>query len=515
LELDTQQQTLTQLLDRSLGENDRLLAQKTQMGGTEAFIGSVTLRWIDRQVGFASELPLFQPHLDPQTGNVERGAETVNEILQRPLDWSRQAPLTQYLAVRDAHKFPALLVVLSPTWVNNPDASEWDSDGRAIKSAIEFAPLDSGETVGLLDVSRDISVFALDGQHRLMGIQGLIQLLETRTLPRYNKAKKPVGTDITIEDIIDEYDIEPDRLYGLAEEKIGIEFIPAVVRGETREEARQRVRSIFVHVNLMAVKLSKGQLALLDEDDGFSIVTRQVAIAHPLLKERGDRKPRINWDSATVAAKSTVLTTLQALKDMAQRYLEHRFPHWRAPQKGLIPMRPDEAELQTGIEEFSQLFDRLADLPSYQKLEQGMETPELRRFNFEKSGGDGNILFRPVGQVALAQALGVLAYGCGMSLAEIFAKLNRYDANGGFSGMENPESLWYGVLYDPNKKRVRVAGRDLAAKLLIYILGGMGDRLECAELRTALANARTFENQAVSFEGRFVKPKNVGLPDVL
>ena len=39
--------------------------------------------------------------------------------------------------------------------------------------------------------------------------------------------------------------------------------------------------------------------------------------------------------------------------------------------------------------------------------------------------------------------------------------------------MEYPQSLWYGVLYDPNKKRVQVAGKDLAAKLLIYILGGI------------------------------------------
>jgi hypothetical protein len=39
--------------------------------------------------------------------------------------------------------------------------------------------------------------------------------------------------------------------------------------------------------------------------------------------------------------------------------------------------------------------------------------------------------------------------------------------------------------------------------------------MECAELRKALADARTFENKAVSFDGKFVKPKEVGLPEIL
>ncbi|BAY90012.1 hypothetical protein FDUTEX481_03793 [Tolypothrix sp. PCC 7601] len=81
--------------------------------------------------------------------------------------------------------------------------------------------------------------------------------------------------------------------------------------------------------------------------------------------------------------------------------------------------------------------------------------------------------------------------------------------------MEYPQSLWYGVLYDPNKKRVQVAGRDLAAKLLIYILGGIKDHMESAELRKALADARTIENQTIGFDGKFVEPQAVGLPPIL
>ena len=44
LERENQErQALALLLDRHLARNDQLIVQKTQMGATEAFIGSVTL----------------------------------------------------------------------------------------------------------------------------------------------------------------------------------------------------------------------------------------------------------------------------------------------------------------------------------------------------------------------------------------------------------------------------------------------------------------------------------------
>ncbi|MFM6303004.1 DGQHR domain-containing protein, partial [Planktothrix sp.] len=245
------QEAIAQLLKPYLQQADNLLVQKTYMGGSEAFISSVSLEWIASKVGFASELPLFQPHLD-ETGNVERDTETVEDILQRPLDWSRQATLTQYLTNHKDHKFPALLVVLSPAWVDDPKAPQWDKDGCATQSAIEFLPLDSHEKLGLLQMSSDVSVFALDGQHRLMGIQGLMELLRTGRLQPYSKLKKPIGDAITVREMTKKFGITPQQLQQLSQETIGVEFIPAVVKGETRAEARQRVRSIFVHVNLMA-----------------------------------------------------------------------------------------------------------------------------------------------------------------------------------------------------------------------------------------------------------------------
>lgn len=510
-------QALALLLEQHLTRNDQILVQKIEMGGSEAYLGSVTLEWFARRVRFASRLPLFREKVNPDTDNVEIDAESIEDIQQRSLDWSRQAPLAQYLAVRKNHKFPPVLVVVNQPWVDNPKAAQWDANRQANQSATEFTNLDLEGKLGLLNISEEVTVFALDGQHRLMGVQGLMELIQTGKLQRYKKDKKPLGASITLEELSKEYQVDAAYLQNLATEKIGIEFISAVVAGETREQARRRVRSIFVHVNLMAVPLSKGQLAQLDEDNGFAIVARKIAVTHPLLKDLEGRNPRVNWNSATVAAKSTVLTTLQALKDMSVRYLEYKFPKWKSSNnKNLIPMRPEDEKLEEGINDFKELFDYLASLPSYQKLEKGADTHQLRRFSHEKEAGEGNMLFRPVGQVAFAHALGILVFKKGLSIKTIFKKLRKYDKEGGFSAMDYPQSPWYGVLYDPNRKRVRVSGRDLATKLIVYILGGIEDRMERAELRMAVADAREVgRNQAMSFEGTFVKPREVGLPPEL
>lgn len=505
------QKILSSLLENYLGGGNLIPAQKTEMGGTEAYVSSVTLEWFASRVNFASHLPLLSHKYNPLSGNIEIDADSIDEINQRPLDWSRQAALVQYLASRKHHKFPPVLVVLNQPWVDTPKAPEWDDEGKALKSAAEFISFDEEGRFGFLNVNTEnVTIYALDGQHRLMGVQGLIELLNNRQLQRYKKDKTPYETLIKLSDLIEQFNLSPNYLDKLPQEKIGIEFISAVTAGETRQQATRRVRSIFVHVNLMAVPLTKGQLTQLDEDDGFSIVARKIAVTHPLLEQREDRQARINWNSATVAPKSTVLTTLQALKEMSERYLGQKYLHWKK-EKGLISMRPDDEELEEGIKEFNTLFDYLASLPSYRILEDE-DTPSLRRFSFEKNGGEGNMLFRPVGQVALVQALGILVFKKGLSLEKIFKKLRTFDKKGGFSNMEFTNSLWYGVLYDMNRKRITVAGKDLAAKLLVYILGGMKDSMEISELRKEFAKTRTFGNKTMNFEGDFVDPQELGLP---
>ena len=130
-------------------------------------------------------------------------------------------------------------------------------------------------------------IFALDGQHRLLGVQGLIELVRKGKLVVLDKrGKQKAGREITADALSERYGISSSHLQTLASERIGVEFISAVVPGETRPQAKRRVRSIFVHVNRMAAPLTKGQLHQLDEDSGFALVAKKLPCHTPSSKRR-------------------------------------------------------------------------------------------------------------------------------------------------------------------------------------------------------------------------------------
>jgi DGQHR domain-containing protein len=385
-------------------------------------------------------------------------------------------------------------------------------------------PLDSKGRVGLLDISQGAMLYALDGQHRLMAVRGLLDLIRTGSLGRRKKdGSSASGGPITVDEIAEKYEISRSYIQSLAAERIGVEVIAAVVGGETRDEARRRVRSIFVHVNRMAAQLTQGQLDQLNEDDGFSIVSRTTATEHPFLAATQNR---VEWSASSLSDRSAALTTLKTLHEMADGYLARRdeYKPWLPSEEGLIPLRPDEQQLEAGTAEFNRLWDLLQTLPSYKKLEQGADTASLRRFSHDDPPGEAHMLFRPVGQVALANAIGTLVLQQ-QDLEAIFKKLRKYDSDGGFR-LDVVSSPWYMVLYDPNKKRMSVRGLRLAQRLLEYLLGGglQGDQ-ERDKLRSDLAAARTInlgdandprwkdhEGQAIDFEGNWVTPDKVELP---
>lgn len=523
-------EALKYLLDFYLDKKDYLIAEKTHMGGTEAYVASVSLQWLAERVGFASELPLFREKIDVRTRQITIDESTINLIQQRPVDWSRQAPLAQYLAARKSHKFPPLLAVMSYPWVDDLKADEWDSKGRALRSSADFLPLDSKGRIGLINVSEKVSIYALDGQHRLMAVMGLLELIRTGSLPRKRKDAIPdTRVPVTVDELVRRYGITRSYIQGLASERIGIELIVAVVAGEDREAARRRVRSVFVHVNRMASPLTQGQMDQLNEDDGFAIVARRVATEHAFLKS-GTHQDRVEWSAPNISERSVALTTLKTLREMAERYLgplpEYR--SWHPPEEGLIPLRPDDGPLEAGVEQFKRLWGLLGTLPSYEKLALGADTGSFRRFAHDKKPGEGHLLFRPVGQVALAGALGSLLARATEAVESLFEKLRAYDASGGFR-LDTASSLWWMVLYDPNKKRMSIRGAPLAQQLLEYLLAGMHfTDAEKAKLRNSLANERTIhigdrtderwmghEGQAMDFGGKWVSPDEIQLPPVI
>ena len=509
-------QALSMLLEQQRDMAGHHLALHTHMGETSSYVTAVTMNWVNEHVSFAGDLPIFKSIVDEKSKKVPVDENTIGEIQQRQPDWRRQLPMAFYLATRKNHKFPPLLVVGYQDWVYNEDAEEWGIDKRAMRSSLTVKPLEPDGIYCDLD-DKDTNFYALDGQHRLMAIQGLKILLSTGHLPALDSDRKPRRTSgVTRDDVIqhirketneNEGDIHA-RLEKLMFERIGIEIIPSVNESESYREALFRLRGIFVDVNENAKKLTKGEIVQLDEIDGFRVVARNIMVSHPLLKGKG----RVDQKSAQLSESSESYTTLQSLVEIARGYLgeKERFSSWKTPIQGdrnLGFMRPSEPELDAGVITLSKYFDALMTLPSHRDFIQGKKAEDIRNKN-----GEDNILFRPIAQMALAEAVALLDNK--MSLEAIMHELARQEERGQLK-LRDRKAPWFGVLCGPDEKmRRQKAYQTLCTNLFCYLLGGgIGDDDDRAALQSEFANARCIDDDvSVNMDGDRVPLNKVLLP---
>jgi hypothetical protein len=497
-------QALLFLLDAQNERKDHLLSVEARMGPTRSYVTCASLGWIAQKVRFATELPLFKPHRDPDTKKVALNAETAAHMQQRQPDWRRQFPMTLYLAKRQRHKFPPLLLVVTQEWVDLDHADEWGGNGRALRDSANAISLDSQGRIVDLYVSPNDLLYAIDGQHRLMAIKGLATLLDTGILNAKDVNLKDTGRSVTVDEIVEASngEVTHSKLQQLLSESVGIEVIPAVMKGETRKDALRRIRSIFVHVNRTAKPLTEGELVLLDEDDGFSIIARLLMFTHPLLKER------VLLKKAQLGPTSPEFTTLETLRDVAELLLgqSDEFRQWKRDSRTEMCMRPEEESLDHGYQKLVEYFDALETLPSHSRMRQGKEPKEIREET-------GNLLFRPLGQLALAEAIGILA-DRGVKLSQVLSRLVHGEQNG-LLDIRTHESPWYGVVFDGKTMKRNESAKHLASRLLVHILGGgTPDEASFAELKRTYAAARIMpgDELATSRTGAKVGADHLELP---
>lgn len=505
--------------------------------GKPFFTFQTTAEWIGRNVKLVGEMEMFSHEegeyrrIGDDYGNIEITSENIELIRQRPVDFSRAHGIAKYLLMHPFHNLPDLVLVVTAPWVEDRGATQWDN-GRAKFDSCDLEMISDLTDKGLLHLGKQgqadrYAIYALDGQHRLIGIKGALDMLETGVLHHKKKDGSPAGRNAEerLEDWLDEVEglgITKLDVLKFRTERVGIKLVPAVCKGETWDEAVQRVASIFKAFNTTSVPVPKGAAAAMDQEDGFAITARRTWKESPFLKDiKGERNPRLSPTHNTIAAKSTVLTTLATMKKMAEEYLKNgQFGEWYRPvKKHMMGQPPSEDSVSLAVDEFIALWEAIASLPSMQSIEPWKYLPEevkkvtpyreprnvaeMRRFPTDKSPGEAHMLFRPLGQQALATAVGVLIHDPmnPISLEEIFLRLARFDSTGGFRLVDRTKP-WWGVLYDQTKDKIVTSGANLAAELLIYMLGGNPGR-STEDLRLAFAAARksSTEDKYVNLTG--------------
>lgn len=501
-----QKKALRAILDSYIS-GSKILVNRMHMGKTlesmpksiPSYIGSLTLRKV-AEIKMGNEMPFMKEKID-EKGNLQIDQDNVRLLSQRAPDWTRQPALAAYLTAKPFHKFSTILVVYTPSWIDSPDHENW-SQGRALKDAIDFEPLDSMGKFGMIDID-DIPLYALDGQHRVMGIRGVVELIDKDELKYKKKNGSDTNNGLTKEQWLEEFNVELGSLREILNETMSIEFIPAILAGETREEATQRLRSVFVALNTYAKKTTKSEAELLDEDNGYSVLASGVATSHPLFVNTSNIKNRVNFKNTTISKTNTFLTTFEAISNSAENYLKEinrdRNKAWQPYFSGQVPVRPENHEIEKAREEFREYLDYFHNLPIFQSIERGENVIDLREFpddpkNIEEMDTKkGHLLLRPIGQQILAASVGVLASNetdnFGMSLDEIFKILSEKDKEGKFSA-HLPGNLWYGVTYNFRKPSMITSNQPLASKLFIYLVRG-ADRSEQQELLSRIKELRS------------------------
>lgn len=206
------------------------MANKTFIPALEASVGDwkyyicmMKYAEVARQVSFAHELG----------GNRDLGS-----MIQRGIG-DRTKDIVTYLK-NSEHRFLGALIIAA--WGGQPDYIELEmADPENMLKGVDRG-------FGVLTFDGTQQYFALDGQHRLSAIKDAI------------KSKPELGSEDIAVLIVSHYETE---------------------------EGRERTRRLFTNINRNAKITTAAENIALDEDDGYSVITRRLLEEHPFASQDG------------------------------------------------------------------------------------------------------------------------------------------------------------------------------------------------------------------------------------
>lgn len=376
------------------------LALKANMGDWEYYVTTMKASDLVEYVKFAEEV-IPNPELD--------------EILQRNLA-KRSESIAEFLTSNEERFFGSLILAV---YGGSPKFSRVEIDSIGLFGV-------SNSSVGILQFDGKEDYYVLDGQHRLAAIKSVLKR-KSRSL-------------------------EDDQ-------------ISVVLISHTRElEGIQRARRLFTNLNRYAVKTSKADNIVIDEDDGYAILTRRLVREHDFFKE-------VIKISRTDSAGTKALVTGEALQKKDHDYLA-TLPTLYECNKNLLvgvtslsaqepQSRPDEEVLSNSYQTLCTRWDKLlSGIHAF-----GLET-EKRKFTRDSSEG-GKVVHRPIGLKSITSAAGSI-FSSQRSACALIEIANRYS--------ELSDYPWKGLLWNPVSHKME-AGKsriEVAAKVYLALTGVLG-----------------------------------------
>ena len=334
--------------------------------------------------------------------------EKMSEMLQRERE-PRAKLIIDYIKEQEQMFFNSLIVGVykgSPKWYGFSSEADKNEEINKAKTML-----------GVLELSADTKLYAIDGQHRVYGI---------------TKA------------------FETDSKY--SDEEISVLLVS--YNGDIKNE-KGRYRRLFTTLNKYAVKPNKKYIIALDEDHIASIVTRELVEERyfPLFTNKISIKKGKSISRDDLAHFTTVIT----IWDVINIYL--RGDKSETAWKQYVCKRPRDADIAKQCSEIVEVFDLLCEFfPELMRIKNATPSKNLCEKYRHKEGG--HLLFRPIGLTILFTVLTKFT-SAGKKLKPTMLKLSKIP-------MELNEYPWKGLLY-VNKKMVTASENQKLAQKIIYI----------------------------------------------
>jgi len=377
----------------------------------------------------------------------------LRDWLQRALT-DRSDDIAEYLEKQTQHFFNAVVIGVyggEPQWYPLSLQPSAYLDPISVDEDVEVS-------MGILKLSGEEKLFAIDGQHRIEGIKQL---------------SKRIGEEA--------FEAMPDELCAI------------FVAHKESPTGLQRTRRLFATLNRHVKPVSLTELIILDEDDVVAIACRRLIAKHPLFT---DGKIALQRQKPISSADQRSFTSVIALYQSMDTYLSIDFtPRHRWKKFKLI--RPGEDVVEHYVFRAFQFWDKLVKLiPELQfvvKMGQEDELPDSFR-----GGHGGDLLFRPILPLMLTKTLKA-AISLGMSEDTFLSRFRKI-----------PRKLncppWRGILW-AGTMVTRAKNKSIAERLILWMVDAdpQEKKIKVFSLRQEIAELQDKPIEDIQLPDKVVK----------
>ncbi len=336
--------------------------------------------------------------------------KNINEILQREINTKRINKISKYLLENDERFFNSLTVAIhkgDPQWYDIDVDSYFQIENRKITDeTIQFIE----NKFGILELSGNEQIFALDGQHRLIGIRDA-----------YKKNKK------------------------LGDEEISLIIVVH------NNDNKVKTRRLFTVLNKYAEKPKGAELIILDEDDCRAINTRRLVEDHPILSKQNSISSSKSGNIPNNDISSfTTLVTVNKINNI----LYKKRPNY-------YTKRPAVDELNSLYDISVKYWDFLFDtFPEIVDFIDGRRNIHLNGLFDRNSETGGSLLLRPIGQEIIAKIY--YEFLKKREIETLKSKIRKIDFN--LSGKLLKYLFWHNGKMQPKNNELKI-------NIFKYVLG--------------------------------------------